>query len=148
LPIKEIAKIEIPLPSLIEQIKFVEKYKLLEQDSKSIELELQTQLSLVKQLRQSFLSEAMQGKLCIGLPDKKGLMGEAETGQQLLARIKAGKAQLIKDKKLKKEKELPPIKEEEIPFEIPKDWVWCRLGDLVTVLGDGLHGTPIYSQTG
>ena len=37
---------------------------------------------------------------------------------------------LIKDKKLKKENELPPIKPEEIPYEIPGDWVWCRLGEI------------------
>lgn len=48
-----------------------------------------------------------------------------ETGQQLLERIKAEKA-----KTGKKEKPLPPIKPEEVPFEIPQNWVWCRLGDL------------------
>lgn len=129
LPIKEIAKIEIPLPSLAEQLEFVEKYKILEENSQSIEIEFQNQLSLVKQLRQSFLSEAMQGKLVTAPSSQVSAGGEA-TGQQLLARIKAEKAQLIKDKKLKKEKELPPIKPEEIPFEIPKDWVWCRLGEI------------------
>src|SRR5690606_13779758 len=92
--------------------------------------ELENQLSLVKQLRQSFLSEAMQGKLC-----KYELAEGEETGQQLLERIKAEKAQLIKEKKLKKEKELPEIKPEEIPFEIPKDWVWCRLGEICYTSG-------------
>lgn len=131
LPIKEIAKIEIPLSCLAEQLKFVEKYKLLEQDTQSIEIEFNTQLSLVKQLRKAFLSEAMQGKLITSPSPSERAEGEAETGQQLLARTKAEKAQLIKDKKLKKEKELPPIKPEEIPFEIPEDWVWCRLGEVI-----------------
>jgi type I restriction enzyme S subunit len=131
LPIKEIAKIEIPVPDLHEQIKFVEQYKILEQSSWEINTELNHQLDLVKQLRQSFLREAMQGKLTgtqIGNEENK------ETGQQLLEKIKAEKAQLKKDKKLKKEKELPPIKPEETPFEIPEDWVWCRLGTLFQIV--------------
>jgi type I restriction enzyme S subunit len=132
LPIKEIAKIEIPLPSLAEQLEFVEKYKLLEKDSYSIELEFQNQLSLVKQLRQAFLSEAMQGKLALTPSLSKS---SVETGQQLLERIKAEKAQLIKNKKLKKEKEIPPIKLEEIPFDIPEDWVWCRVGEISVIKG-------------
>ena len=40
------------------------------------------------------------------------------------------------------------IDEEEIPFEIPENWCWCRLEDLVTILGDGLHGTPQYDISG
>lgn len=92
-----------------------------------ISIEGNFQLILIKQLRQSFLREAMQGKL---LGTHEASEENQETGQQLLEKIKAEKAQLIKDKKLKKEKELPPIKPEEIPFEIPGDWVWCRLGDL------------------
>jgi type I restriction enzyme S subunit len=85
--------------------------------------ELTHQLDLVKQLRQSFLREAMQGKLVAPTHD-------GETGQQLLAQIKAEKAQLIAAKKLKKEKDLPAIKAEDIPFEIPKHWTWCRLGEI------------------
>ncbi len=123
LPIKEIAKIEIPLPSLEEQILFVEKYGLLETDSQDIEEELTHQLDLVKQLRQSFLREAMQGKLVKSTNTK-------ETGQQLLKKIKAEKAQLIAEKKIKKEKPLQPITEDESPFEIPENWVWCRLGEV------------------
>jgi type I restriction enzyme S subunit len=123
LPIKEIAKIEIPLPSLDEQIEFVEKYALLETDSEEISSELNHQLDLIKQLRQAFLREAMQGKLVNSTNTK-------ETGQQLLTKIKAEKAQLISDKKLKKEKELAPISEDEIPFEIPEHWAWCRLGEI------------------
>lgn len=40
------------------------------------------------------------------------------------------------------------IDEDEIPFEIPENWCWCRLEDLVTILGDGLHGTPQYDISG
>lgn len=81
------------------------------------------QLDLIKELRQAFLREAMQGKLVKST-------NTAETGQQLLAKIKAEKAKLVVEKKIKKEKELPSIKDGDIPFEIPKHWAWCRLGEV------------------
>lgn len=141
LPIKEIAKIEIPLPSLDEQIKFVEKYGLLETDSEAIFSEGYHQLNLIKQLRQAFLTEAMQGKLVKSTSTK-------ETGQQLLAKIKAEKAQLIADKKLKKEKELLPITADEIPYEVPKPWAWCRLHDIVELhMGQSPEGDS-YNKNG
>ena len=97
------------------------------QDSKvELNVELTHQLDLIKQLRQAFLREAMQGKLVKSTNAK-------ETGQQLLAKIKAEKAKLIADKKLKKEKELSPISEDEIPFEIPEHWAWCRLGEISNI---------------
>lgn len=136
LPIKEIAKIEIPVPGLKEQIKFVEKYGLLETDSQDIEEELNHQLDLVKQLRQSFLREAMQGKLC----HAELVSASQETGKQLLEKIKAEKAQLIVEKKLKKEKPLAPITDDEIPFEIPEHWTWCRLGEIYSTTSGG---TPL-----
>jgi type I restriction enzyme S subunit len=111
-------------------------------NSKEIINELTNQLDLVKQLRQSFLREAMQGKLVKSTDTK-------ETGQQLLAKIRATKAQLIKDKKLKKEKEFAPITEDEIPFEIPEHWTWCRLGEVCSKIGSG--STPKgsnYSEVG
>jgi type I restriction enzyme S subunit len=74
----------------------------------------------------------MQGKLCKAEP-----VEAQETGQQLLEKIKAEKAQLIAEKKIKKEKPLAPITAEEIPFEIPEHWAWCRLGEICTKVGSG-----------
>lgn len=122
--------VNIPL-DIDEQKKVVANLNLLNDKVNLITEELNNQLSLVKQMRQAFLSEAMQGKLVLAPSLSERAEAVAETGQQLLERIKAEKAQLMKDKKLKKEKELPAIKPEEIPFEIPKDWVWCRLGEIV-----------------
>jgi type I restriction enzyme S subunit len=104
--------------------------------------ELTHQRSLLKNLRQQLLQDAVQGKLV-----KNNETGE--TGQDLLNKIKAEKEQLIKAKKLKKEKELPPIKAEEIPFEIPEDWVWCR-GEIVANYIDPQpsHRTPPESYDG
>jgi type I restriction enzyme S subunit len=60
----------------------------------------------------------------------------------LLEKIKAEKERLVKEKKIKKQNPLPSIKEEEIPFEIPKNWEWCRLGELANHITDGEHQTP------
>ena len=114
------------------------KNQFVKMQSSKIDLnsELTHQLDLIKQLRQAFLREAMQGKLC----HAELVSASQETGQQLLEKIKAEKTQLIAEKKLKKEKELPPITEDEIPFEIPQHWAWCRLGEICTLITDGKHG--------
>jgi type I restriction enzyme, S subunit len=102
-----------------------------------IAAELTHQRTLLKQLRQQLLQDAVQGKLVKNTQFTEG----GETGSQLLERIKKEKAQLIKDKKIKKEKDLPPIKAEDVPFEIPEDWVWCRLGEICeSRLGKMLDG--------
>lgn len=113
---------------------------------KDVNSELTHQLDLIKQLRQAFLREAMQGKLVRSSELGVG----SETGHKLLAKIKAEKAQLIAEKKLKKEKELPPITEDElkiggsqIPFEIPEHWAWCRLGEIAEI---GTGATPLTSN--
>jgi type I restriction enzyme S subunit len=130
LPMQEIANIEIPLPSLVKQKKFVEEYKALETANNTLSIEITNQLDLVKQLRQAFLREAMQGKLVE--------QNQAdETAAELLAKIKAEKEQLIKERKISKQKPLPPISEDEIPFEIPENWVWCRLGVICEKIGSG-----------
>ena len=98
-------------------------------------------MTIAETLRKSVLQAAIQGKLTAQLP-------EDGNSADLLAEIKAEKAKLIKDGKLKKEKPLPEITEDEIPFDIPENWVWCRLGDLVSILGDGIHGTPKYDILG
>nr|WP_315234402.1 restriction endonuclease subunit S [uncultured Flavobacterium sp.] len=112
---------------------------------KEIQIEKRNQLNLHKALKQSILSEAIQGKLTDKWREENPTI---EVASKLLESIKKEKTQLIKDKKLKKEKDLLPIKLNEVPFDLPESWVWCRLGDLVTILGDGLHGTPNYSEKG
>lgn len=164
---KQIENIEFPLPAIeIQQgiIKFLndlksnslsdKEYFNVDIEKKIVELqynqfsgkdissELTHQLDLIKQMRQAFLREAMQGKLVKSTDTK-------ETGQQLLTKIKVEKVKLIADKKLKKEKEFSPIAEDEIPFEIPEHWAWCRLGEICTKIGSG--STPKgsnYSEIG
>jgi len=71
-----------------------------------------------------------------------------EPAIELLKKIRAEKSRLITEGKIKRDKPLPPIAEDERPFELPQGWEWVRLRDLVTHLGDGLHGTPNYSRDG
>lgn len=75
------------------------------------------------ELRQSILQAAVQGKLVPHNP-------QDEPASELLKRIQQEKARLVKEGKLKKEKPLPPITEDEIPFDLPEGWVWCRLGEI------------------
>ena len=65
-----------------------------------------------------------------------------EPAAKLLERIKAAKAQLIKDGKIKKQKPLPAITDEEKPFELPKGWEWCKIQNITSKVTDGDHKTP------
>ena len=77
-----------------------------------------------KQLKNALLQHAIQGRL---VPQDPG----DEPADVLLQRIRAEKEQLIKEGKIKKQKPLPPITEEEKPFAIPDSWQWVRLGTLL-----------------
>lgn len=114
---------EIHLPDADEQKIVIENVHEQRKSFSFLTDEIILQQDLAKQLRQSFLKEAMQGKL-VKQNTKDG------NATDLLKKIKAEKEKLIAEKKLKKEKELQPIKEEEIPFGIPENWVWCRLGEI------------------
>jgi type I restriction enzyme S subunit len=131
--------LEISLPEIEIQKILLKNIKILENNGGEISSELTHQLDLIKQLRQAFLREAMQGRFEFPQqPLTEALEGNGfETGQQLLAKIKAEKAKLIAEKKLKKEKELAPISEDEIPFEIPENWAWCRLGEICNTITKG-----------
>lgn len=86
----------------------------------------------IKKLRETVLQLAVQGKLTA---DWRANNPDTEDASQLLKLIQEEKVQLIKDKKIKKEKALPPITKEDIPYELPEGWVWCRFGDITTVKG-------------
>ncbi len=115
----------IHLPSIQEQKIILKNLNSIGIIQQNISTELTHQLTLVKKLRQQLLQDAVQGKLVEQNP-------KDEPASELLKKIKAEKEKLIAEKKLKKEKELPPIKPEEIPFDIPENWVWCRLGEIIS----------------
>ncbi|EJI1277375.1 restriction endonuclease subunit S [Vibrio vulnificus] len=91
----------------------------------------------IDQLKQTILQLAVMGKLVPQDPSD-------EPAAELLKRIAEEKAQLVKEKKIKKEKALPPIAEDEKPFELPNGWEWCRLGQIGYDLGGG---TPSKSNS-
>ena len=67
----------------------------------------------------------------------------------LLERIRAEKERLIKEGKIKKGKKSAKTSDKpHYPFELPEGWVWCKLEDITSVIGDGLHGTPQYNPNG
>ena len=77
-----------------------------------------------QELKNSILQLAIQDRLVEQRP-------EEGTAQELYQQIQAEKQRLIKEGKVKKEKPLPEITEDEKPFEIPESWMWCRLNDIV-----------------
>jgi type I restriction enzyme S subunit len=95
----------------------------------------------IDQLKQTILQLAVMGKLVPQDPND-------EPASELLKKIAAEKARLVKEGKIRNAKQLLPIAEDEKPFELPSGWAFCRLQELVSTLGDGLHGTPIYDNAG
>ncbi|GAA0782755.1 MULTISPECIES: restriction endonuclease subunit S [Pseudomonadati] len=94
----------------------------------------------IKKLRELILELAVRGKLVPQDPND-------EPASVLLERIAVEKAQLVKEGKLKKQKPLPEIGEDEKPFELPQGWEWSRLNDVYDVR-DGTHSTPKYQDSG
>ena len=134
----------IPLPPLAEQKRIVAKIEELEPFVKQYD-KAETELSVLndsfpEQLKKSILQYAIQGKLV-------AQDANDEPAEVLYAQIQAEKQRLIKEGKIKKDKPLPPIADDEIPFTIPSTWKWVRLGDCYDVR-DGTHDTPKYVSTG
>ena len=120
-----------PLPPLAEQKRIVAKIEELEPLVKQYD-KAETELSALngsfpEQLKKSSLQYAIQGKL---VPQD----ANDESAEALYAKIQAEKQRLIKEGKIKKDKTLPPITDDEIPFEIPSTWKWVRLGDIIDLL--------------
>lgn len=124
----KVADTIIPLPPLAEQKRIVEKLEeilpLVDEYGKNEEILSEMNQKLPKQIRQSILQYAVQGKLVEQNP-------QDEPASELLKLIKTQKEQLIKDGKIKKEKPLPPITQDEIPYDLPQGWEWVRLKDIV-----------------
>ncbi|QOQ69766.1 restriction endonuclease subunit S [Photobacterium damselae] len=95
----------------------------------------------IDQLKQTILQLAVMGKLVPQDPND-------EPASVLLERIAEEKAQLIKEKKIKKQKALPPIADDEKPFDLPKGWEWCYIQDLFSVVTDGDHQAPPKADSG
>lgn len=134
----------IPIPPLEEQHRIVAKIEEIlpyidQYDKAYTKLEIFNK-KFPEDMKKSILQMAMQGKLVEQRP-------EEGTADGLYEQIVAEKAQLIKDGKIKKEKPLPEIAEDEIPYEIPSSWRWVRFSEVMDVR-DGTHDSPKYIETG
>lgn len=136
----------MPLPPLAEQNRIVAKLEqvlpLAEEYGAAQEQLDKLNKELPEALKKSILQEAIQGKLVPQNP-------KDEPASVLLAKIRKEKESLVKQGKLKK-KDLncDSIAEEDLPFELPSNWEWCRLEDIVWHLSDGTHKTPKYTESG
>ncbi|XKE96545.1 restriction endonuclease subunit S (plasmid) [Metaplanococcus flavidus] len=121
--------IPIPIPPLEEQERIVNKIKILEEHiynyDKLFNRSETARIDFPINLEKSILQHAIQGKLV-------SQDNTRETTSELLEKIKEEKVELIKRKIIKKEKDLAPISEEEVPFSIPDSWKWVRIKEIST----------------
>lgn len=131
----------VALPPLAEQKRIVAKIEelmpLVEEYGKAEEQLTKLNAEFPDKFRKSILQQAVQGKLTERDPAD-------EPAYELLKRIKAEKEALIKSGKIKKEKPLPEITEDEKPFDIPDTWEWIRLGDIVRYQGGYAYKSDTY----
>ncbi len=123
LTLQQISEAVIPLPPLSEQSRIAAKIAQLFALLRKVESSTQQYAELQTLLKTKVLDLAIRGKLVKQDPND-------EPTSVLLEKIKAEKAELVKEKKIKKSKPLPPITDEEKPFDIPDSWEWVRLGDI------------------
>ena len=95
----------------------------------------------IKKLREYILSLAVRGKL---VPQDEN----DKPASVLLEKIREEKKRLVKDKKIKKEKSLPQISEDEIPYELPKGWEWVRLGEVCKLYNGYAFKSKDYIEKG
>ena len=131
----------MPLPPLAEQKRIVERVEEIFRILDTIDEAQEKYTADVESLKAKLITAGIQGKLTEQL-DSDG------TAEELYQQIQEEKQKLIKEGKIKKEKPLPAIKDEEIPFEIPENWKWVRLGSLLHGVTDGPHYSPKYIDSG
>ena len=125
--LKSIQQFLFPLPPLKEQRRIVAKIEeflpLIDKYDKAYTKLTDFNTRFPEAMKKSLLQYAIEGKLVEQRADEG-------TAQDLIKDIQAEKKRLIAEKKIKKPKALPPITEEEIPFDIPESWKWVRLLDI------------------
>ena len=130
-----------PLPPLAEQNRIVEKIESIFPILDTIDtLQSQYQDNLAT-LKSKLIDAGIQGKLTEQLP-------EDGTAEELYQQIQQEKAALEKAGKIKKSKPLPPISEEEKPFDVPDNWKWVRLDNICKSIMDGDHQPPPQVKSG
>jgi len=149
LAVANINQVLIPLPPLAEQKRIVAKIEellpLIDRYEKAWNRLEEFNKRFPDALQKSLLQMAIQGKLV-------EQRAEEGTGEELYLQIQKEKQKLIREGKIKREKSLPEITEEEKPFDIPDSWKWVHWGDLINVVSARRvhqadwksHGIPFY----
>jgi len=139
----DLTLLELPFPPLSEQMRIVERLEeflpeidKLEYDESKLDV---LQKAFPKKMKYSILQYAIQGKLTEQLESD----GNA---RDLLKEIQQEKALLIKEGKIKKEKPLPEITEDEIPFDIPEKWCWVRISEISKNISAGGDKPLLFSS--
>ena len=137
--------IAFPYPPIEEQARIVDLFESVEPYLVKCE-EAERHLVLLnasfpEMMKKSILQEAVQGKLVPQDPND-------EPASLLLKKIAEEKKRLIKEGKIKKQKPLPEITEDEIPFDIPENWEWAYLIDCVIDVADIDHKMPVAQTSG
>jgi len=123
--------LEIYLPDKPTQKQILKKLNNIEEEVLELEENIDDTADMLKRLRLAILQDAVKGKLVKQNP-------KDEPATELLKRIKAEKEKLVKQGKCRSEKPFPKIQPEEIPYGLPSNWIWCRLGDVIN-LTSGQH---------
>ncbi len=136
-----IASTMVVLPPLVEQKRIVAKIEellpLVDRYAASYEKLEQFNAKFPEDMKKSILQYAIQGKLV-------EQRAEEGTGEELYRQIQAEKKRLIKEGKIKKEKPLPEIAEDEIPFDIPESWRWVRFSEIMSTMSTGPFGSMLH----
>ena len=131
----------LPLPPLSEQKRIVAKIEELlpyiDRYAASYERLEQVNTEFPEDMKKSVLQYAIQGKLV-------EQRAEEGTGEELYRQIQEEKKRLIKEGKIKKEKPLPEIAEDEIPFDIPGSWKWVRFSEIMSTMSTGPFGSMLH----
>ena len=135
----------LPIPPLKEQHRIVAKIEemlpYVERYAEAYEKLEQFNAKFPEDMKKSILQYAIQGKLVDQRP-------EEGTAEELYQQIQEEKQKLIQEGKLKKEKPLAEISEDEIPFDIPESWKWCRLGNVIKEVIVPQRDKPQFSPEG
>jgi type I restriction enzyme S subunit len=133
--------LEINLPDLATQETIKNRINSISEEiSKLLNIDYKNE-NYIARLKQKILQEAVQGKLVPQDP-------KDEPASELLKKIKAEKEKLIKESKIRKEKPITSISEEEKPYELPRGWEWVRLGEIFKTSTGGTPSRSILSYYG
>ena len=166
LSMKDIASVEIPLPPIERQRELSAMFISLQEKSQQLRAESEKQIEYAKQLRASILQDAIEGKLTADWREKHPVKkGDPDyDAEALFEKIQnekyhmdlfapngahAKKAKSVSSEPIRvtrKEKTLPPITEDEIPFEIPTGWKWVRLGEIMESVVYGTSAKCSYDE--